>query len=53
MVVIAGVTLIEFVTAPVLQEYVVAPAPVNTAVPLGQMVGEFTVVAGRGFTVIV
>jgi hypothetical protein len=39
--------------APVLQEYVVAPAAVNVAVDPEQMEGEFTVMLGNGFTVTV
>jgi hypothetical protein len=52
-VVAAGVTFIGLATAPVLHEYVVAPAPVNVAVAPGQIVGELTVVTGSGLTVIV
>jgi hypothetical protein len=52
-VVAAGVTVIGFVIAPVDQEYVVAPAAVKVAVCVGQIVGELTVVTGRGFTVTV
>ena len=50
---VAGVTVIGFVVAPVDHEYVVAPAPVNVAVAPAQMVGEFTIVTGIGLTVTV
>jgi len=52
-VVVAGVTLIGFVTAPVDQAYVVAPAAVNVAVVPAQIVGELTVVTGSGLRVTV
>jgi hypothetical protein len=52
-VVAAGVTVIGFVAAPVDQAYVVAPAAVKVAVCVGQIVGELTVVTGRGLTVTV
>ena len=51
--VVAGVTLIGFVVAPVDHAYVVAPAAVNVAVCPAQIVGEFTVVKGNGLTVTV
>lgn len=41
--VVAGVTLIGFITAPVDQVYVVAPVPVSVAVAPAQIVGELTV----------
>jgi len=52
-VVVAGVTVIGFVTSPVLQVYEVAPAAVKVAVPPAQIVVEFTVVTGIGLTVTV
>ena len=51
--VVAGITLIGFVVAPVDHAYVVAPAAVNVAVAPAQIVSEFTVVTGSGFTVTV
>ena len=59
----AGVTVIEVVVAPVLQEYVPPPVPVRVAdaptqmMPLFGVVPEFSVTVipgvGSGFTVIV
>ena len=46
-----GVTFIEFVVGPVFHVYVVAPLAVNTAVAPEQIVAEFTVTVGFGFTV--
>jgi hypothetical protein len=55
-VVVAGVdvaVVTPVTVTPAVQAYVVAPPAVNVAVPPGQIVGEFTVVTGNGFTVIV
>ena len=48
---LAGLTLIVFVVADVLHEYVVAPFAVKTADPPAHIVEEFTVTVGLGFTV--
>jgi hypothetical protein len=52
-VVVRGVTEIGLVSAPFDQEYVVAPAAVNVAVCVGQIVADVTVVIGCGLTVMV
>ena len=52
-VVVVGETDNGFAVDPVLQLYEVAPAPVKVAVLPAQMVGEFTVTTGNGFTVTV
>jgi hypothetical protein len=52
-VVLAGETVIEFVVAPVDQEYVEAPEALKVAVAPKQIVGEFTVIIGKEFTVTV
>jgi hypothetical protein len=49
----AGETEIGFVLAPVLQLYVVPPAPVSVALAPAQMLGELTVTVGNGVTVTV
>ena len=54
--VVAGVdvaVLTPVTITPADQVYVDAPPAVNVAVPPGQTVGELTVTAGKGFTVIV
>jgi hypothetical protein len=51
VVVTTGLTVIGFVAAPVLHEYVVAPLAVKVAEVLAQMVGLFTVTIGLEFTV--
>ena len=48
---LAGVTVIGLIVAPVLHKYVVAPAAVNVAVCPAQIVGELTIIIGRGVTV--
>jgi hypothetical protein len=45
-----GATPIVFVDKPVLQEYVFAPLAVNEVVWPEQMIDEFTVTVGNGFT---
>jgi hypothetical protein len=49
----AGETVIGFVIAPVFQEYVAPPIAVKVAVCPEQIVGEFTVITGMGFTLTV
>lgn len=48
-----GLTITGLITAPVFHEYVVPPDAVNVAVCPEQMVSEFTVITGSGFTVTV
>ena len=52
-VVLVGVTVMGFIVAPVLQEYVEAPMPVKVALAPLQIEAEFTVIIGKGFTVTV